>query len=134
MRKQVYIALLLAGTLGGAVRADEVGAACGDSGMVCGETEKCCAHTVAYYSPDGVQGASHTEGQCIAKADKCSAFWCGPQHCQAGFFSTPKVCCIDPRPGGAPEYQCARTELNCPGNTGTLMIRESRADTSLDRS
>jgi hypothetical protein len=96
---------------------------CGDSGILCGDEEKCCEHLTAYYSEGGVQGASTVEGQCVPKAQKCGEFWCGPKHCQASIWGSQTVCCIDPGTGGMPDYQCARNELSCPGNAQLLSIR-----------
>jgi len=129
MRKTAFlsvIALLFSVSL---VRAD--GASCGDSALSCGGEEKCCEHVVAYYSASGVNGTSYVEGQCIPKEQKCGEFWCGPKRCEGGFWGKPTVCCVEPRSGGAPEYQCARTELSCPGNTQSLTIRNKEPERHL---
>ena len=118
-----YLAVVLAIVPLGTIWAESP-STCGDNHITCGGEETCCEHIVAYYSPQGSQGASAVEGQCLPQGQKCNSFWCGAQHCEAGFWGTPKVCCVDPRSGGMPDYQCARSELNCPGNTETLTIRE----------
>ena len=105
--------------------------ACGDNGMVCGDEEKCCEHVTAYYSQGGVQGASSVDGQCLPKSQKCGEFWCGPKHCQSSLWGSQTVCCVDPGSGGAPEYQCARNEMSCPGNTQLLTIRSTNSERSL---
>jgi len=105
--------------------------ACGDSGMACGEEEKCCEHVVAYYSANGVNGTSYVEGQCVPKTQKCGQFWCGPKRCEGGFWGSPTVCCVEPRSGGAPGYQCAKTEMSCPGNTQSLTIRDNQPERRL---
>jgi hypothetical protein len=130
MRKAIYLVLILTSFSTARLWAAGNAASCGDDHMVCGTGETCCEHEVAFYSPNGVQGTAQTEGQCLPAGQKCGQFWCGPKHCEGGFWGDPKVCCIDPRQGAVPDYQCARTELNCPGNTQLLTIRDNPSERS----
>jgi hypothetical protein len=99
-------------------------AACGTEQLACGESEHCCEHTVAMFSDAGASAPPYKEGKCIPKEQKCEAFWCGNRHCQASFFGTPTICCVSAQPELPPEYKCAYSELNCPGNNQQLTIRD----------
>ena len=108
--------------------------ACGDEGLSCGAEEHCCEHVVAMFSDDHAVGPAYVQGACLPKAQKCNSFWCGNRQCSAGFFGSPSVCCVNTPPaGGSSEYSCAYSELNCPGNTEQLSIRETQPARSLRR-
>jgi len=117
------LAGLVLGTCGPA-RAGEDGPNCGDQELSCGTSERCCEHVVAMFSPAGTSATPYLEGQCVPKEQRCAEFWCGNRHCQSGFFGTPSVCCIMEHPGLSTDYHCAYSELNCPGNTAQLSIRD----------
>ena len=97
---------------------------CGDDGTACGESERCCEHVISTFAGEHSTAAPYVQGQCIAKEQKCSEFWCGSRHCEGGFFGTPSVCCVNVNQGSATQYSCAYSELSCPGNTQQLTIRE----------
>ena len=108
---------------------------CGDDGITCGGDEHCCEHVIAMFSDDHSVAPPYVQGQCLPKDAKCSDFWCGNRQCTHGFFGAPSVCCINTPDGGAtPEYSCAYSELNCPGNGQQLTIRESQPTRTLRRS
>jgi hypothetical protein len=89
----------------------------------CTPTEHYCGHVVAMFTPDGGSAPPYKEGQCVSRDQKCSDFWCGNRHC-GGWFGTQVVCCIQNGGQAAISYQCAGSELNCPGNTQQLTIRD----------
>jgi hypothetical protein len=103
------------------------GVLCGGRGRLCGDDEQCCEHTMAIFNGDGAAAPPYLEGQCVPKSQKCGEFWCGNRHCESGFFGTPSVCCVQISPSGASQYVCAHSELNCPGNTQQLSIRNTPA-------
>lgn len=111
--------------LGAAQKAYADENSCGDQQMVCGEEERCCEHVTATFFQSGASAPAYVEGRCIPKEQRCSAFWCGNRQCKSGLFGTPSVCCVNQTTGGAQEYQCAMSELSCPGNTQQLTIRTS---------
>jgi hypothetical protein len=114
------------------LRAQE--SACGDDGLTCGEEEHCCEHVIAMFGGDHATAPPYVEGQCAPKNAKCADFWCGNRECTSGFFGTHSVCCINtPASSATPEYTCAYSELNCPGNAQQLTIRESQPSRTLRR-
>src|SRR5438132_8160749 len=70
-------------------------AGCGNEQLACGQEERCCEHTVASFTNDGVSTPTYMEGKCIPKEQSCSDFWCGNRHCEGGFFGTPTVCYVN---------------------------------------
>jgi hypothetical protein len=114
------------------IRAEDV--ACGDDGVTCGTDEHCCEHVIAMFSGDHASAPAYVQGQCIPKAQKCAEFWCGNRQCSSGFFGSPSVCCINmPVESSTPQYSCAYSELNCPGNTQQLTIRDNQPNRTLRR-
>jgi len=110
-------------------------APCGDDGVTCGDTEICCEHVIAMFSGDSPASPPYVEGECLPKESKCSHFWCGSRQCNSGIFGAPSVCCISTSEEGAiPQYSCAFSELNCPGNSQQLTIRDSQPSRTLRRS
>ncbi len=119
------LALLMAPATGAFAEGE---GSCGDEGLFCGESERCCEHVVAMFSGESPSAPSYIKGQCIPKEQKCAAIWCGSRQCSGGIFGNPTVCCVNHEFGQAPEYTCARTELNCPGNTTQLSIRDTQPE------
>jgi hypothetical protein len=114
--KQTLVMVLIAGLLGCPALAHA-------EGPQCPEEQHFCEHEVAQFSENTPVGTPYKEGKCVPKEQKCGDFFCGPRHCQGGFFSTPTVCCVNTPENATPEYSCAASELNCPGNTELLTIR-----------
>ncbi len=107
--------------------------ACGDEGLTCGDQERCCEHLVAFFS-DASSAPPYVSGTCVASEQKCSEFWCGNEQCKAGIFTRPSVCCISlPDGASSREYTCKSSELNCPGNTQRLTIRDTQPTRTLRR-
>lgn len=104
---------------------------CGDEGLVCGEEESCCEHFIAMFAGDVPAAPMYVQGKCVPKGQRCRDFWCGNKHCEAGFFGTPTVCCVNTPANAVPEYSCARSELSCPGNNKALTIRNSSSERDL---
>lgn len=108
---------------------------CGEDGLVCEQSERCCEHVIAAFAGDHAASPPYIQGQCIPQEQKCTDFWCGNEQCKGGFFGTPSVCCTNvPSPGAAPQYSCAYSELSCPGNTQRLSIRDNQPNRTLRRS
>jgi len=99
------------------------GEECGDEGLYCRDGERCFEYVVAMFSGESPSAPSFVKGKCVRDDQKYQGFWCGNRQCSGGIFGSPTVCCINQEFGEAPEYACARTELNCPGNTTQLTIR-----------
>jgi hypothetical protein len=106
---------------------------CGETGITCGEEERCCEHIMATFYDDG-GGQSYVNGRCIPKNQKCGDYWCGNRQCQAGLFGTPSVCCVSEQAGVPQSYKCAYSEYSCPGNTQQLSIRTDLPDRKLQGS
>src|ERR1700688_1776671 len=114
MKTSLILLTLFILAQGSLLRADS---SCGDDGIICGGDEHCCEHVIAMFSDDHASAPPYVQGQCIPKDAKCSEFWCGNRECTHGFCGSPSVCCINtPEGGGTPQYSCAFSELNCPGN------------------
>ena len=109
-----------------AARADMPAGYCGDEGLVCGDTERCCEHVMAYFGDGGATSPPYVEGQCIPKEQRCAEYWCGNRRCHSGFFGMQNVCCVNNDPSHAPQYTCSYSELSCPGNTEQLSIRDKQ--------
>ena len=110
------------------------GEGCGDEGIYCGESERCCEHVVAMFSGESPSAPSFIKGRCVPKEQKCGQFWCGNRQCSGGILGTPTVCCVNQEAHESPDYACARSELNCPGNTTQLTIRDTQPERRLQGS
>ena len=107
---------------------------CGDDGLTCGDSERCCEHVIAMFTDDHATTPPYVQCQCVPKTQKCGDFWCGNKQCKIGFFGSPSVCCVNqPQPNSAPKYACAFSELSCPGNSDQLSIRSSTPTRTLQR-
>lgn len=127
----LILALLTAPAMGVFAGSD---GSCGDEGLYCQENERCFEHVVAMFSGETPSAPSYVKGKCVPKDQKYTGFWCGNRSCSGGLFGNPTVCCINQEYGEAPDYVCARTELNCPGNTTQLTIRDTQPERRLQGS
>lgn len=115
--------------------AAEAGEPC--EGFVCSSEQRCVKHLVT--DCDGLHcSATRWEGRCVDKGlsrGDQQQFSCGTHVCGQSFFQTMHVCCITRQAGSlVPQYRCAATIYNCPGNQDRLPIRQTALDPTTSNS